>query len=335
MSLPARRFEQASFRVQENDVDNEERREQNADRPEHVAKEGRHLDAAFAHDAHAHQIGSIADVSHCAHEHSAHGNGHQRVCVRSHHLNGITAREVEEGQIGRRIVKEGRQRAGEPEEHHVVEFAVFVRHERDERSECTFVTGTQHFEHRHDAQEDAEKELGNFLDRFPGELVGFAGTLGGGQHGQDGNDNEDRIAQQALSGQVHTQNIDFNVGLPDAAHQHGTDDNGQIDQIDATVDTKGLLFDRIGIKRAFGHFLLKEVGVNGKINREQNRERHQKRQDQMLRRPEERHSAQEAQAEDAQVREAEDYHHRAGDDALATAKIFIELIKAKKCLPKA
>ena len=28
-------------------------------------------------------------------------------------------------------------------------------------------------------------------------------------------------------------------------------------------------------------------------------------------------------------------HHRAGDDALATAKIFIELIKAKKCLPKA
>ena len=94
---------------------------------------------------------------------------------------------------------------------------------------------------------------------------------------------------------MHTQNIDFNVGLPDAAHQHGTDDNGQIDQIDATVDTKGLLFDRIGIKRAFGHFLLKEVGVNGKINREQNRERHQKRQDQMLRRPEERHSAQEAQ----------------------------------------
>jgi len=26
-------------------------------------------------------------------------------------------------------------------------------------------------------------------------------------------------------------------------------------------------------------------------------------------------------------------HHRAFDDALATAKIFIELIKAKKCLP--
>ena len=28
-------------------------------------------------------------------------------------------------------------------------------------------------------------------------------------------------------------------------------------------------------------------------------------------------------------------HHRAADDALATAKIFIEMIKAKKCLPKA
>ena len=123
LSLPARRFEQAYFRLQENDVDNEERREQNADRPEHVAKEGRHLDAAFAHDAHAHQIGSIADVSHCAHEHSTHGNGHQRVRVRGHHFNGITAREVEEGQIGRRIVEEGRQRTGEPEEHHVVEFA--------------------------------------------------------------------------------------------------------------------------------------------------------------------------------------------------------------------
>ena len=109
------------------------------------------------------------------------------------------------------------------------------------------------------------------------------------------NGNEDRIAQQTLSGQVHAQNIDFNVGLPDAAHQHGADDNGQIEQIDAAVDAKGLRFDRIGIKRAFSHLLLKEVGVNGEINRKQNRERHQKRQDQMLRRPEERHAAQEAQ----------------------------------------
>ena len=28
-------------------------------------------------------------------------------------------------------------------------------------------------------------------------------------------------------------------------------------------------------------------------------------------------------------------HHRAWDDAFVTAQIFIELIKAKKCLPKA
>ena len=77
--------------------------------------------------------------------------------VRGHHLNRITSCQVEEGQIGRRIIEEGRQSTGEPEEHHIIEFAVFVRYKRDERSERTFVTGAQHFEYRHDAQEDPEK----------------------------------------------------------------------------------------------------------------------------------------------------------------------------------
>ena len=77
--------------------------------------------------------------------------------------NGITAGQVEERQIGRCVVEECRQRTCEPEEHHINSIRVFVRYKRDERSERTFVTGAQHFEYRHDAQEDPKNSLATSL----------------------------------------------------------------------------------------------------------------------------------------------------------------------------
>ena len=74
---------------------------------------------------------------------------------------------------------------------------------------------------------------------------------------------------------MHTQNVDFKAGLPDAAHQHSANNDGQIDQVNAAVNAEGLRLHGVGIKRPFGHFFLEEIGVDRQIDRKQNGKRHE------------------------------------------------------------
>ena len=91
---------------EEDHIHQEEDREENADRPEHVAEEGRHLNAAFIADRNRHEIRCVADVAHRPHEDRPHRNSHQRLSIRGHKHFRITARQIEEGEVRRRIVKE-------------------------------------------------------------------------------------------------------------------------------------------------------------------------------------------------------------------------------------
>ena len=74
------------------------------------------------------------------------------------------------------------------------------------RGKGAVVTCTQHFEHRHDAYEDAEEELGNLQNRVPCEVIGLTRSLGGKherkpRERQEAEITNDRLeAQSARSG---------------------------------------------------------------------------------------------------------------------------------------
>ena len=288
-------FSSGRLSDEEEHVHQEEGREEERHRPEHVAEERRHLDAALVADGDRHEVRGVADVGHGAHEHGAHRDGHQGLGALAHQHGRIAAGEVEERQVRRRVIKERGEHARQPEEERVVEAAVGVRHEGDERREVAVVARAEHGEHRHDAAEDAEEELGDLKDRIPAEVVGFAGGLRGEQQGSAGDHDEERVAEHALEREVHAEEREVHARAPEAGHQDRADDGGEKQDVDAAVDADGLLF--LGRLEAILDVAGEHEAVDREVDRKQDGAGHEPRKHQVLKRPEEAHALEEAEEE--------------------------------------
>src|SRR6266516_3312203 len=85
---------------------------------EHVAEEARHRDPRLLGDRPDHEVGRIADIGVGAHGDGAHADGGEDGPRHPDHVGREPQAlpEGQEGEIGRRVVEERRQRAGRPEE---------------------------------------------------------------------------------------------------------------------------------------------------------------------------------------------------------------------------
>ena len=157
------------------------------------------------------------------------------------------------------------------------------------------VARAEHGEHRHDAAEDAEEELGDLKDRIPAEVVGFAGGLRGEQQGSAGDHDEERVAEHALEREVHAEEREVHARAPEAGHQDRADDGGEKQDVDAAVDADGLLF--LGRLEAILDVAGEHEAVDREVDRKQDGAGHEPRKHQVLKRPEEAHALEEAEEE--------------------------------------
>ena len=158
----------------------QEHRTQDADRPLHVPEEGRHADAVLVRHGLHHEVRGIADVGVGSHEDSAAGDGRQHF-HRHGAQQGVDALGEMQGSgggqehhVGRRVVQETGEQAGENE--HLVRLVNV--HFRSQM--------LQNDQGRLHGDEDADEKDGNFLDGSPGEVVAPADFPGGGAEGEPG-----------------------------------------------------------------------------------------------------------------------------------------------------
>ena len=159
----------------------------------------------------------------------------------AHQRGGVAAGELEEHQIGRRVVEEGRQKAGEPEIGHLVRRAV-LRGDRRRAASANgaVVAGLQHRQHRDDADENAGEQLGHLGDRLPGEIVGLAVLFGREPERGERDDDERAVAHEVLQGDMRAVDVDVDARLPGGREQDGADDAGDQRQVDQAAQAQRL-----------------------------------------------------------------------------------------------
>lgn len=70
--------------LNEEEIQKEECRNQNTNRPDHIAEETWHLNATLLNNRDCHKVRSIANVGYGSHKDRAHGNRHQRMRIFVH-----------------------------------------------------------------------------------------------------------------------------------------------------------------------------------------------------------------------------------------------------------
>ena len=86
--------------------------------------------------------------------------------------------DVEEHQIGGRIVQKGRKPAAKPEIHRVDRLPSFVGDKAHDRAQHSRGTCAKHRNHGDDGKKDSDEKLGHFNDRSPIEVVACARRIG-------------------------------------------------------------------------------------------------------------------------------------------------------------
>ena len=100
------------------------------------------------------EVGRVADIGVGAHEYRASRDGEQSRGERAHQLLRVATSEIEEREIGRRIVKEARQYAGQPEIGCINRPFIVGGNQAEQRGKWPVVAGLQHGQHRDHGDED-------------------------------------------------------------------------------------------------------------------------------------------------------------------------------------
>ena len=117
--------------------------------------------------------------------------------------------------------------------------------------------GIEHGHHRNDTNEDAGEQDGHFRDRFPGEAVSLAMFVRRQHEREDCDQRQRAIARDGPHLECGAVNVDAQRGLPRRGGEHGDNDAGDQQQIDAAAD--GKLRRRPGLAHGCGQAVLAVV----------------------------------------------------------------------------
>ena len=184
-------------------------------------------------------------------------------------MMGITTRRVEEHKIRRRIVQEAGKDARQPEIHGVDRLAV-VRDKPDKRRKRPVRTSAQDGYGRNHADEDAEKELGHFLNGAPGKAVHFTATPAGKVQGKPGHAQQRQVAQKVLPLHRHAEHINQHAQRIQPGKQHRNNNAEQEHKIDFAFKTKFFLLHARLRRRRRAAFLAEQHRIKGKEDAQQN-----------------------------------------------------------------
>ena len=127
----------------------------------------------------------------------------------------VAAGHIEEHQIGRRVVEEGRKQAAHPEIHGIDGVARFIVHQRNHAVERARLACLQDGQNRRDGDEDTEEQFAHFDNRFEIKFVTRAYLFGRDGERNDRQCQQDDVAHQVRQGIMAAQNVKTRmVGLP-------------------------------------------------------------------------------------------------------------------------
>ena len=148
----------------------------------------------------------------------------------------VAACQVEEDEVGGGVVEEGGQEAGHPEIHGVDGVARTVVNEGNDARKRALSARFEDGEDGGDGDEDAEEEFADFGDGLPVEFVTGAHLFGGDGEGDDGEGEQQAVADEVLQLIVAAEDVEGNAGFPDAGEQYRADDAGKQEEVAFAVD---------------------------------------------------------------------------------------------------
>ena len=205
-------------------VTTSKRRQHQHHAPAHEADEAGHPHPALRGDGPHHEVRRIADIGQRPHEDRPAGDRQQRPRQLPGQQLRVAAGELEEHDIGRRIVEEGGQPAGRPEIGRRPGLPVRPLDQVDQPAEGPRLPLVQHRHDRGHADEDGGEQLRHLLEGRPGEQVG--GPVAGRRQAQrqqpdaDHRQHADQPRQRdPLPQQVDVGRLHHAAGCGDADHR--------------------------------------------------------------------------------------------------------------------
>ncbi|MCY1289574.1 hypothetical protein D9M70_386710 [compost metagenome] len=205
----------------------------------------------------------------------------------------IAGGQVEEHQVGRRVVEEARQRTRQPEIPGIDRRAVRPGDQAHQAGQLAVAAGAQDGDGRGDGDEDAGEQLADLEHRRPVELVAGAHRLRGDRQGDQRQADQQPIAHQALQLHRGAHDVEAHARFPQPGQQHRADHPGEQQQVPLAVQPERRVRRRvIGQQLVFAGI---EVAVDGIEDRQQRRRQQRHRRGHVLDGPQEIDALQKAE----------------------------------------